>query len=224
MSDQLNELWHRECIRDTLSRYCRSVNRRDLTLVCSAYHPDAVDDHGTYHDGVDGLLAWMRTRHGGIDRSMLFLGQSLIDRDGSRAHVETYCHVLSIVAADADQVRRQHIPDPGDDTGSSIRAELQSATSTSSSSGIAGGSRVARSSLKRSAGRSVHRHCRSSTGGRQHGATTRIQAGSTSTSPRGAIMELETLTCEVEQHIAMSGWTAHRSTHRTARCAKRSSG
>jgi ketosteroid isomerase-like protein len=33
-------------IREALMRYARGVDRGDAELICSAYHPDAVDEHG----------------------------------------------------------------------------------------------------------------------------------------------------------------------------------
>jgi hypothetical protein len=42
----LRELLDRAAIHDVLMRYCRGVDRCDEELVRSAYHPDAVDDHG----------------------------------------------------------------------------------------------------------------------------------------------------------------------------------
>jgi hypothetical protein len=35
-------------IRDLLLRYARGIDRRDLDLVRSCYHADAVDEHGSY--------------------------------------------------------------------------------------------------------------------------------------------------------------------------------
>ena len=42
----LQALLDRAAIHDVLMRYCRGVDRCDEELVRSAYHPDAVDDHG----------------------------------------------------------------------------------------------------------------------------------------------------------------------------------
>ena len=37
-----------QAIRDVLSRYARGVDRCDLGLLKSAYHPDGYDDHGFF--------------------------------------------------------------------------------------------------------------------------------------------------------------------------------
>ena len=36
----------RDEIRELLTRYCRGVDRMDAELIASAYHPDAIDEHG----------------------------------------------------------------------------------------------------------------------------------------------------------------------------------
>ena len=44
----LDRLQARQEIRDALMAYARGVDRRDSALIRSAYHPDAVDDHGFF--------------------------------------------------------------------------------------------------------------------------------------------------------------------------------
>lgn len=46
LAPALQALVDRAAIHDVLMRYCRGVDRCDEELVRSAYHPDAVDDHG----------------------------------------------------------------------------------------------------------------------------------------------------------------------------------
>ena len=52
MSDgaQIKHLIDRQAILDCLTRYCRGMDRFDRALVLSAYHPDAIDDHGARRD------------------------------------------------------------------------------------------------------------------------------------------------------------------------------
>jgi hypothetical protein len=78
-------------IQGILLRYCRGVDRKDFELMESAYHPDAYDDHGFYKGDVKGLIAAIKARHETIDQSAHFLGNCLIELDGARAFVETYC-------------------------------------------------------------------------------------------------------------------------------------
>ena len=42
----VQELLDKQAIFDTLMRYARGVDRGDAELICSAYHPDAIDEHG----------------------------------------------------------------------------------------------------------------------------------------------------------------------------------
>lgn len=79
-------------IKNVLQQYCRGVDRRDFDLVRSAYHTDAIDNHGPYNGDVDGLIQWMTRRHEGVAQSMHMLGNCLIDWvSDTVALVETYC-------------------------------------------------------------------------------------------------------------------------------------
>ena len=42
----VQELLDKQQIHEALMRYARGVDRGDAALICSAYHPDAVDEHG----------------------------------------------------------------------------------------------------------------------------------------------------------------------------------
>ena len=45
---EIQHLIDRQAILDCLTRYGRGVDRFDRELVLSAYHPDAIDDHGAF--------------------------------------------------------------------------------------------------------------------------------------------------------------------------------
>lgn len=82
----------RAAINDTMLRWCRGVDRRDVDLVRSAFHPDATDSHGQYEGGVDGLVAWLQHRHRTISMSMHLCTNMTIEFvDDDHALVETYC-------------------------------------------------------------------------------------------------------------------------------------
>ena len=55
---QIAELWAKQEITELLYRYCRGVDRLDMDLVRSCYHPDATDSHGSFHGSVDEYLVW----------------------------------------------------------------------------------------------------------------------------------------------------------------------
>jgi ketosteroid isomerase-like protein len=87
---KLVELLAKQEIRDTLYRYCRGIDRCDFELVRSCYHPDATDDHGDYKGGVDGFIAHCQENLARFERTMHFLGNILVEVDGTRARSEAY--------------------------------------------------------------------------------------------------------------------------------------
>lgn len=90
-SSALQRLQDKDQIRDAICRYAQGVDRGDWELVRSGYHPDAFHAHGDYQGGVDGFIAWLQKRFDGVDNSMHFLGQSLMEFAGpDLALVETY--------------------------------------------------------------------------------------------------------------------------------------
>jgi hypothetical protein len=79
-----------------LQRYARGIDRHDVELVVSAYHPDAVDDHGLYVGSGDGLAAWANDQaHRGLVRHQHHLTNHSVDIDGDTAHAETYYLVVT---------------------------------------------------------------------------------------------------------------------------------
>ena len=93
---KIEELSSRMEIHDALLRYCRGLDRVDMALVRSAFHPDAyVQFPASLHAGsVDGFLEFLTGEMPRFVRTMHFLGNSLIEFDGPHvahvAHVETY--------------------------------------------------------------------------------------------------------------------------------------
>ena len=87
----VRDLRDRQEIHDCLLRYCRGIDRLDAELMLSAYHADAIDDHGLVvlgaADFVDWAIDFHRTnnpihQHG--------IGNLTIDLDGDVAHSECY--------------------------------------------------------------------------------------------------------------------------------------
>ncbi len=79
-------------IRAVLARYARGIDRRDMDIVRSCYHPDATDAHGQYNGDVEGFIQNSIARWTGKSESMTHhFGQSLIEIDGDNAWVESYC-------------------------------------------------------------------------------------------------------------------------------------
>ena len=105
----LDELIAKQEIRDMMMRYCRGVNRLDMDLVRSCFHPDAWEDHGSFRgeaaafcDGLgEGLKYFAFTFH--------FVGNSLIEIEGDRAAHETYFIAYDRLPADDSGVEKDVI-------------------------------------------------------------------------------------------------------------------
>jgi len=87
-----DELWAEAQIRKVLLRYARGIDRLDLDLVRTCYHPDATDSHGSFHGTVDEFLTWVERVLRRYDATMHLLGNPLVELDdaGTAALVETY--------------------------------------------------------------------------------------------------------------------------------------
>ena len=78
-------------IRAVLLRYARGIDRLDLDLVRSCYHPDATDSHGSFTGTVDEYCTWVERVLRRYDSTMHLLGNPLVELAGpDRAAVETY--------------------------------------------------------------------------------------------------------------------------------------
>jgi hypothetical protein len=87
------ELSARAEIHDVLLRYCRGLDRVDMSLVRGAFHKDAfIQFPESLHVGsVEGFFNFLAAEMPRFSRTMHFLGNSLIEFDGpTTAHVETY--------------------------------------------------------------------------------------------------------------------------------------
>lgn len=84
-------LLDRQEILDCIHRYCRGVDRLDAALLASAYHSDAIDDHGIFQGPVADFIAWAfdghRRNHHGHQH---YVTNHTCELDGDQAHAETY--------------------------------------------------------------------------------------------------------------------------------------
>lgn len=81
----------RQAIHEALLRYCRGVDRLDPALVQSAYHADAVDEHGPYQYAGETIGAELVKRLGSDYRatSHMILNHT-VQLAGDVARTETY--------------------------------------------------------------------------------------------------------------------------------------
>jgi hypothetical protein len=81
----------RQAIRDGLDRYARGVDRFDRELLLTAFHPDAIDDHGKFIGSPTEFADWALNQHTDAHLSHQHcLFNHVCELDGVTAHAETY--------------------------------------------------------------------------------------------------------------------------------------
>jgi len=87
----VQELWDRDAVRDCVSRYCRGMDRFDRELVLSAFHPDALEEHGKFVGTPAEFVDWAINQHAKSHLShQHFMLNHRSEIDGDTAHAETY--------------------------------------------------------------------------------------------------------------------------------------
>ena len=79
-------------IRDVLMRYCRGVDRCDMELLRSVYHPDAIDEHGLFNGSATEFCEFV-IQHLKEPTQLVHstnICNSLVEIEGDKAHVESY--------------------------------------------------------------------------------------------------------------------------------------
>lgn len=82
----------RQAILDCVNRYCCGVDRLDRKMMLSAYHPDAIDDHGHIRARADIFIDFVIARHrAGLTLShQHHITSHMVEIDGDVAHGTTY--------------------------------------------------------------------------------------------------------------------------------------
>ena len=88
---QLDVLTAKDQIRDVLYRYARGVDRKDVKLLKSCYHPDAIDAHWSFiGNGQEFAEEILKTHQmGAVPVYKHFITNILIELDGDRAFCES---------------------------------------------------------------------------------------------------------------------------------------
>lgn len=88
----LRALLDMQAIVECVNRYARGVDRADAELTASAYHPDAVEDHGAFIGGVADLVPFLGAAHEPFDGYQRFVTNFSIElsESGDEAHAESY--------------------------------------------------------------------------------------------------------------------------------------
>lgn len=91
LAAQVRLLLDRQEIEHVLKLYCRAIDRLDMELLKSVYHPEGTDDHGSYsgnaHGFADYIIPAMRES---ITDGMHTVTHCTIDLDGDFATSESY--------------------------------------------------------------------------------------------------------------------------------------
>jgi hypothetical protein len=94
----LQEMLDHQRILECLLRYCRGMDRLDLQLTLSAYHPGAIEDHGARiapcEEFVPQVLEYHRV---GELRTQHIITNHLCEIEGETAHAESYVHCFSVL-------------------------------------------------------------------------------------------------------------------------------
>ncbi|MFC7260587.1 nuclear transport factor 2 family protein [Streptomyces lutosisoli] len=91
--EELKTLLEREKIRACIALVARGEDRRDADLLKAGYWPDSTVDFGVFQGDFDEYLAWVVPGSSAVPVTQHFLGQSVINSQGTAALMET--HVMS---------------------------------------------------------------------------------------------------------------------------------
>lgn len=105
LDELLAEMVEKERIREVIARFARGIDRNDVEMVRSCFHPDGTFDHGRLSQGsVEGFLTQMEswpflwTQH--------HLAQTMYELHGDVAFTETYCMAYHRWPADGTSPER----------------------------------------------------------------------------------------------------------------------
>ena len=91
LESMVQELWDRDAVRDCVARYCRGMDRFDREMVLSAFHPDALEEHGKFVGTPLEFVDFAISQHAKSHLShQHFMLNHRSEIDGDTAHAETY--------------------------------------------------------------------------------------------------------------------------------------
>ncbi len=97
----------RDAIENVLGLYCRAIDRLDLELLKSVYHPDGVDDHGGIHANAHEFASRVIDLLGETCVSTIHtVTHSVIDVRGDEASAESYYLAVHVIAAGEGPIAR----------------------------------------------------------------------------------------------------------------------
>jgi ketosteroid isomerase-like protein len=104
---RLNEAADRAEIENLLGRYCRAIDRCDVELLRSVYHPDAVDDHGAMKLNAHEFAQQIVDMLGALcEHTINTVTHSVIEVRGDTATSESYYLATHSIAADEAAIEK----------------------------------------------------------------------------------------------------------------------
>ena len=93
----LQELLDKQEIYECIAKLARGLDRHDLEMAKSSFHPDAMDDHASFIGPAAETVDWSNDVHDASFKGhQHYMGQCLIEVDGDEAHAETYGMVVGV--------------------------------------------------------------------------------------------------------------------------------
>jgi hypothetical protein len=105
IEQRLQQLLDRHEIEQVLKLYCRAIDRLDVELLKSVYHPDGTDDHGSFsgnaHEFATRIIGELTSA---IIDGMHTVTHSVIEVSGNYATSESYYHAYQLCPGGRDRV------------------------------------------------------------------------------------------------------------------------
>jgi hypothetical protein len=86
----VKSLIDKQAIYEVALRYCRGIDRLDMALVRSAYHPDGIDNHTGFSGPIDGFVDWVEPALRRFAGTTHIVCNHLAETCGDAAASETY--------------------------------------------------------------------------------------------------------------------------------------
>ena len=90
MQETIQLLADKQAIYEVMMRYCRGIDRLDMALVRSAYHPGGIDHHTGFSGPIEDFIAWVDGALRNFAGSTHIVGNHFAEIIGDVAVVETY--------------------------------------------------------------------------------------------------------------------------------------
>lgn len=102
LGERLQALIDKDAIRDLAMTYCRAADRKDVRLMRSLYHADAIEDHGSFFTGpAMAFIDRLPDIQASIDILHHNITTHIIRLDGDRAEGEVYVLAMHRVQREA---------------------------------------------------------------------------------------------------------------------------